>query len=153
MIIRISTINDIDLLVQLRIDYLLDQNSMESLGDIEALKGLLRAYFTSSFAKNEFVAIIAEDENTVYSTAFLSIADRPPRTSNEPSRIGTVYNVYTYPQFRKQGIATNVMKALLDETKNLDICAIDLYASNDGKPLYEKLGFNVPFHTYMKIKI
>ena len=39
---------------------------MESLGDIEALKNLLRAYFTSSFAKNEFVALIAEDENTVY---------------------------------------------------------------------------------------
>lgn len=153
MVTRIATEKDIDLLVQLRIDYLLDQNSMESLGDIEALKGLLLAYFTSSFAKNEFVAIIAEDENAVYSTAFLSIADRPPRTSNEPSRIGTVYNVYTYPQFRKQGIATNVMKALLNEAKNLDICAVDLYASNDGKPLYEKLGFQIPYHTYMKKKI
>ena len=153
MVTRIATEKDIDLLVQLRIDYLLDQNSMESLGDIEALKDLLQAYFTSSFAKNEFVAIIAEDENTVYSTAFLSIADRPPRTSNEPSRIGTVYNVYTYPQFRKQGIATKVMKALLNEAKNLDICAVDLYASNDGKPLYEKLGFKVPYHSYMKLKL
>ena len=152
MVTRIATEKDIDLLVQLRIDYLLDQNTLESLGNMEVLKDSLQAYFTPSFAKNEFMAIIAEDENTVYSTAFLSIADRPPRTSNEPSRIGTVYNVYTYPQFRKQGIATNVMKALLDEAKNLDICAVDLYASSDGKPLYEKLGFKIPFHTYMKIK-
>ena len=153
MVTRIATEKDIDLLVQLRIDYLLDQNSMENLGDIEALKDLLRAYFTSTFAKNEFVAIIAEDENAVYSTAFLSIADRPPRTSNEPSRIGTVYNVYTYPQFRKQGIATKVMKTLLDDAKNFNICAVDLYASNDGKKLYDKLGFKVPYHTYMKRKI
>ena len=153
MVTRIATEKDIDLLVQLRIDYLLDQNSMKSLNDIEALKDSLQAYFKSSFAKNEFMAIIAEDENTVYSTAFLSIADRPPRTSNEPSRIGTVYNVYTYPQFRKQGIAANVMKALLDEAKNLDICAVDLCASNEGKPLYEKLGFQIPYHTYMKKKI
>ena len=153
MVTRIATEKDIDLLVQLRIDYLLDQNTLESLGNMEVLKDSLQAYFTSSFAKNEFMAIIADDENTVYSTAFLSIAERPPRTSNEPSRIGTVYNVYTYPQFRKQGIATNVMKALLDEAKNLDICAVDLYASSDGKPLYEKLGFKIPFHTYMKKKI
>ena len=153
MVTRIATEKDIDLLVQLRIDYLLDQNTLESVGDIETLKDSLHIYFKSSFDKNEIMAIIAEDENTVYSTAFLSIAERPPRTSNESSRIGTVYNVYTYPQFRKQGIATKIMKTLLDDAKNFNICAVDLYASNDGKKLYDKLGFKVPYHTYMKRKI
>lgn len=153
MSIKIKVIKDISMLVKLRIDYLLDQNPKDSLGNLEDLKKNLGDYFEKSLKNNEFLAVAIDNEGTIYSVAFLSIAERPPRNSNEPSRIGTVYNVYTYPQYRKQGFATKVMERLCEEAGNLNLCAVDLYGSNEGKPLYEKLGFKIPYHTYMKKKI
>ncbi|MBQ8163716.1 MAG: GNAT family N-acetyltransferase [Clostridia bacterium] len=153
MIIRKTNFNDVGLLVKLRMDYLLNQNKEDSLGNIEKLQSDLFAYFQKSIEDQNFLAIVAEENNIVYSTAFLSIADRPPRTSNESSRIGTIYNVYTYPQYRKQGVATKVVEALCEEASLFNISTIDLYASNEGKPLYERLGFQIPYHTYMKKKV
>lgn len=61
MILRKTTIADIDLLVELRIDYLLDQNAKESLGDLDVLREKLRKYFAKAIENVEFIAVIAEE--------------------------------------------------------------------------------------------
>lgn len=96
------------------------------------------------------IADIAEEGNEICTAAFLSIVNRPPRSARLSCRIGTVYNVYTYPQYRKRGLATAVIKALLQEAKAMDLASIDLLASSDGRPFYEKFGFKIPNHTYMR---
>jgi len=45
------------------------------------------------------------------------------------------------------------MRALLDEAESLGIACVDLLAKEDGKPLYEKLGFHVNKCTSMQIKL
>lgn len=152
MIIRKTSLADIDLLIELRIAYLLDQNTKDSLGDFESLADKLRMYFVKAITNGEFIAVIAEGENEVYSTAYLSLVERPPRTAESSYLVGTVYNVYTYPQYRNKGLATKVMTTLLQEAKLMNVASVDLLASNDGKPLYEKLGFHIPKHTYMRMK-
>ncbi|NLM62500.1 MAG: GNAT family N-acetyltransferase [Clostridiales bacterium] len=54
-----------------------------------------------------------------------------------------MYNVYTNPEYRRRGIATQVMTALLQEAEKLNVAVIDLLSTDDGKSLYEKLGFKV----------
>ena len=153
MILRKTTAADVDLLIKLRIAYLLDQNEKESLDNLDMLTENLRQYFVKAIRDDVFFAIIAEEGKEIYATAFLSIADRPPRLAEASCRIGTVYNVYTYPQYRKRGLATAVMSTLLQEAKIMNIASIDLLASSEGKPLYEKLGFKIPNHIYMRRKI
>ena len=41
---------------------------------------------------------------------------------------------------------------LLDEAKALGLAAVDLMATDDGKPLYEKLGFAPYRYTSMRLK-
>jgi len=153
MMFRKTTITDIDLLVRLRIDYLLDQNAKENLDNLDVLRENLSKYFTEAMEKDEFIAVIAEEGTEIYTVAFLSIVDRPPRSARLSCRIGTVYNVYTYPQYRKRGLATAVMNALLQEAKAMNLASIDLLASSDGRSLYEKFGFKIPNHTYMRRSI
>jgi GNAT superfamily N-acetyltransferase len=52
-----------------------------------------------------------------------------------------ILNVYTEPEFRKQGIARRIMQVILASVKEQGLRAVNLHASNEGRPLYEKLGF------------
>ncbi len=52
-----------------------------------------------------------------------------------------VLNVYTEPGFRKRGIARQVMLTILAWVKEHGLRSVNLHASPEGRPLYEKLGF------------
>jgi predicted GNAT family acetyltransferase len=152
MQIRKATLDDMDLLVKLRIDYLLEENKVQSLHNAESLKITLHDYFNKWIPNNGFVAFIAEGKGEVFSTAFISIVERLPRNATTSYLCGTVYNVFTYPEYRNKGIATKVMSALLEEAKSLDVAYIDLLSTNAGKPLYEKIGFQeISNYTSMRI--
>jgi len=45
------------------------------------------------------------------------------------------------------------MRALLSEAKQHGVDSVDLLSTDDGKKLYEKLGFELPSYTSMRIKL
>lgn len=153
MTVRKTTEKDMELLIQVRLDYLLDQNGGKTLENEERLIENLRVYFKKGIERNEFIAVVAEENGRAVSTAFLSIAERPPRHGNSSNRVGTIYSVFTYPEYRRRGIATKVLQLLLQEAMKYDVATVDLFASEDGKPVYEKLGFKLAKYTYMKMKM
>ena len=153
MQIRKANVGDIDLLVTLRIDYLREEKKVQDLCDVEEIKGKTRSYFEKWLPNESCIAFIAEDEGHVCSVAFLSIVERPPRTADSSYLVGTVYNMFTYPRYRRKGIATMVMQKLLEDAKALGVASVDLLATEDGKILYDKLGFQVANYTAMRIKI
>ena len=153
MQIREASIDDIDLLIRLRVDFLLEDNILQDVSEIDTFMKKLRDYFSKWITVKGFTAIVAEENDKVCSTAFLSIVERPPRTPNSSNLVGTIYNVYTYPQYRRKGIATKVLQSLLANAELLGVASVDLLATEEGKPLYEKLGFSVPTYTSMRIKL
>ncbi len=52
-----------------------------------------------------------------------------------------ILNVYTEPEFRKRGIARQIMVTILAWIKQRGLRAVNLHASAEGRRLYEKLGF------------
>lgn len=147
-----ATPNDIDLLIRLRVDFILDE--AKTLEDIEGLRENLRGYYSMHIPDGSLVAYIARESGEVCSTAFLGIHGIPPRSADMPCWMGTIYNVYTYPEFRRKGYATQVLRALLEQTESLGLATVDLLATDEGKPLYEKLGFQPGGrHTYMRMKL
>ena len=54
---------------------------------------------------------------------------------------GLVINVYTEPAHRRRGLAERVMRALLAWAETRGLSSVILHASDDGRPLYERLGF------------
>lgn len=150
---RTTIIEDVKILVELRLAYLLDQNTKEQLGDLNVLAQKLHEYFEEAIGKGELVVVVAEEQQKIGAVAMLSIAERPPRTAADSCRIGTIYNVYTYPEYRNRGLATAVMERLLEEAEKLELASVDLLASEQGKCLYEKMDFRCPIHTYMRKKL
>jgi GNAT superfamily N-acetyltransferase len=65
-----------------------------------------------------------------------------PATPKEPcTQRAVILNVYTEPQFRRQGVASRVMLAILAWIKAQGFKSANLHSSREGRVLYEKLGF------------
>lgn len=153
MNIRKATNKDIEVLIQLRIDYLLADKGSLSKNEKILIQSQLKAYYPKHI-NHDFIAILAEINNEVVSTAFLAISEKPANTYFITGKTGTLLNVFTYPDYRRMGLATSVIRAIIDEAKKLGVSSIDLSATEDGKPLYEKLGFTErTIYTPMKLQL
>ena len=61
--------------------------------------------------------------------------------SPEQTRRPYVLNVYTYPEFRKQGLARQLMQTAIQWCRSEGFKILWLHASEYGRPMYESLGF------------
>lgn len=52
-----------------------------------------------------------------------------------------VYNVVTKEGFRGQGLATALLRQLLAGAKDMGLERVMLNATESGRPIYERLGF------------
>jgi GNAT superfamily N-acetyltransferase len=56
-------------------------------------------------------------------------------------RQGIIINVFTEPEWRRQGIATMLMKEIINWSKSECLDWLTLHASDEGRAVYERLGF------------
>ena len=56
-------------------------------------------------------------------------------------RQGTIVNVFTEPQWRRRGIAGRLVKEIITWSRNEQIDRLLLHVSDDGRSVYERLGF------------
>lgn len=52
-----------------------------------------------------------------------------------------ILNVYTEPEFRRLGVARKIVGTILDWIQARGLRSANLHASDEGRVLYEKLGF------------
>ena len=65
----------------------------------------------------------------------------PPSPKFPRAERAVILNVYTEAEFRRQGIARQIMATILEWVKQQGFGAVNLHASAQGRTLYEKLGF------------
>jgi GNAT superfamily N-acetyltransferase len=140
MIIRKAIQSDIESLVELRFAYLNYHFGEINDGQKMALSKQLPDYFRNHLNR-DCIAYIAETEEKIISTAYLIINEKPANPNFITGKTGLFLNVYTHPDYRRQGIATNILNELIKEARNLNLSFIELSATLDGKPVYSKLGF------------
>jgi GNAT superfamily N-acetyltransferase len=56
-------------------------------------------------------------------------------------RQGTIVNVFTEPQWRRRGIAGLLVQKIIIWSRTEQLDRLILHASNEGRSIYEKLGF------------
>jgi GNAT superfamily N-acetyltransferase len=78
---------------------------------------------------------------TVVAGGGATILPWPPGPRYLGGSLAFVYNVYTEPAHRRQGLARRVMGAIHDWCRENGITSLALNASEDGQPLYESLGY------------
>ena len=73
----------------------------------------------------------------------MTIIPWPPGPTYPGDKLAFVYNVFTEPAHRQQGLAKLVMHAMHGYCRDHGIGSLALNASQFGRPLYESLGYAV----------
>jgi len=153
VVLRKASIDDIELLIRLRIDYLTEDKGKPSKDEETAIKTQLKKYFSKHIPNNTFIGVLAEMDGKIVSTAYLAVAEKPANQVFITGVTGTMLNVLTYPEYRRKGIATKVLDKLIEEAKAVGVSHIDLSATDDGKYLYEKIGFKKSNYIAMGLRL
>ncbi len=81
------------------------------------------------------------------------INQRLPGPRNPSGRVGYVQWVATEPEFRRQGLARQVMQGILAWFAEQQISVVELHATADGEPLYRSLGFDEPPNPQLGVRL
>lgn len=136
----LATKDDIEELIRLRIAYMIDDFGSVSEEEKEGMKKQLPDYFVRKLG-TELIAFVARDNGRIVSVAYLHIIEMPANSVLLNGIYGDVLSVYTEPEYRGKGLCTTLMKNLVEYGKTLGIGRVDLKATDEGYPIYEKVGF------------
>ena len=111
--------------------------------EIERFMVANRNYFKISLLDESFLGWVAvmENERDIVATGGMSFFHRAPNFGSLDGRDGYLLNMYTKPEWRGKGVATEIVKCVLEYARSIQLKAVRLHASNAGRPVYEKLGF------------
>jgi GNAT superfamily N-acetyltransferase len=104
-------------------------------------------------AKTYLAWIATTDRGDIAAGGGLIVIPWPPGPISLDPRCGFVFNVYTQPAHRKQGLARRLMDAIHDHCRAEGIERLVLNASTFGKPLYEAMGYVTTNEPMMRFKL
>ena len=138
VVFKIATNDDIELLMSSRLEMLKVVNNLPQ--DYEYTDEIVnesRDYFLNG----DQVTVLALDGDVVAGCASMSFMRIMPTFSHPTGKRAHLMNVYTRSEYRRQGIAREMVNMLIDETWKRGATEISLDATKMGRPLYESLGF------------
>lgn len=148
----IANLKDIQELVRLRILYLTDD--LGSITDEErtGMEKQLPGYFERELGK-KLIAFVARAEGRLVAAAYLLIIEKPASPFFLNGLDSEALSVYTEEGYRGRGIGTNLIKNMIDFAREHKISRIDLKATDEGYPVYKKLGFADKEQTYRDMRL
>lgn len=134
----VATPDNMNLLMQIRLEML---RSVNRLPLDYAFSDKLIAYSKAYFENPNQTTILAIEDNMAVACATLCYIEMMPTFAHPTGKRAHLMNVYTKEAFRRQGIAAEMLHKLIREARAKGVTEISLDATESGRPLYEKLGF------------
>lgn len=135
---RIATTDDINLLLQIRLEMLKVVNDLTP--DYQFSPDFVdnsRAYFENG----DQTTVLAFADETVIGCATICYINIMPTFDHPTGNRAHLMNVYTNSQYRRQGIACHMVNMLIEAAKERNVTEISLDATQSGRALYRKCGF------------
>lgn len=132
---------DIDELVRTRIIVLRAANKLTDDVDMPIVEQESFAYYKRALATSEHIAYLVYDNGIFIGAGGVSFYQVMPTYHNPTGKKAYIMNMYTAPEYRRQGIALHTLDLLVKNAKEQGVSQIALEATDMGRPLYEKYGF------------
>ena len=114
----------------------------------------LRDYFTQVLPTPDFLAAVAEEPGgRLVSVNGLVIYRKPPSLGGARGLTGYVGNVYTVTDRRGQGLASALIRLLIERARELGVEKLHLGATESGKGVYERVGFGPTRYHAMELRL
>jgi len=149
--IRRATVADVELISWHRARMFKDMGELPP-GLFDSFRIQSRDALRQMFERENFIGWLAAPENQldkIVAGAGVQLREVPPHP--EPNADGKIdivsgrqaiiQNVFTEPEWRRRGLAALLIKRIIDWTHAQGIESLVLHASDEGRALYERLGF------------
>jgi GNAT superfamily N-acetyltransferase len=145
--IRRATVQDADIIAWHRARMFQDMGDVSD-GGFEILRAKAHSRLKEWLESGDYIgwlATAADEPETVVGGAGVQLQPILPRPLNASTvgegRQGAVVNVFTEPQWRRRGIAGLLIKEIITWSRDEHLDRLLLHASDEGRSLYERLGF------------
>jgi GNAT superfamily N-acetyltransferase len=137
--IRPATLADLSTIVHHRRAMFTD---MGLSGDYEAMDAHFGLWLQQAMASQSYWGWLVETEaGEIAAGGGVGLLPRPPSPQDFNEQWAFVYNVYTEPAHRRQGLARQIMETIHHWCRQRGLKTVGLSASEFGKPLYRALGY------------
>jgi GNAT superfamily N-acetyltransferase len=149
--IRPAVITDIPHIVQQREAMFRDMGIPAVFDD---MAGAMATWLRDAIPAKTYLGWVATSQaGDVVAGGGLIVIPWPPGPITMDPRCGFVFNVYTQPAHRKQGLARQLMHAMHAYCRGEGIERLVLNASEFGKPLYRDMGYVPTNEPMMRIRL
>ena len=134
---------DLDTFISMRISQLTEEYETEGRevpGDVD-LKTALHDFYHRHMTDGTFVSWLALEGEKIIGTSGMSFVEKPPYFTCPTGGIGLLSSMYTDPDYRRMGIAKELLHRVVGEARSYGCGAVWITASNMGVKLYTAYGF------------
>ncbi|WP_308576418.1 GNAT family N-acetyltransferase [uncultured Fusobacterium sp.] len=140
MKIVLGSEKNVEEFIKLRMELFKELGEIKEKDNIEELIWETKQYYLQHIKKDLYCWFI-EIEEKVVAVASMCTFCRIPYYENPVGVEGYILNVYTSLNSRKKGLATKLVKEIIEFSKNNSIKRLWLNSSEAGKNIYKTLGF------------
>ena len=130
------TEKEVDKFIELRINQLREEGATEDMDLVPALKD----YYARHLTDGTFVSWLAMDGEKIVGTSGMSFVEKPPYFGCPSGKIGLLSSMYTLDDYRRKGIARELLSRVMQEAKEYGCGAVQITASDMGVLLYTESG-------------
>ena len=134
---------ELDTFINMRITQLTEEYTSEEREvpkDVD-LKAALLDFYHKHMADGTFVSWLAMDGDKIIGTSGMSFVEKPPYFTCPSGRLGLLSSMYTDPNYRRMGIARELLHRVVEEARSYGCGAVHITASDMGVKLYTAYGF------------
>lgn len=153
---RLATADDAPALAQLRWDFRLEETNGMALHSHAEFMQVCTAFVADGIHSGQWVYWISEDTTADIATGFaagspagsrliacicICIIRKIPKPNKLNDTFGYVTNVYANPNYRNQGIGTQLMSHVVGWANEQDLSNLLVWPSERSVPFYQRAGF------------
>ena len=131
------TEKDLSTFIDMRINQLREEGAKEEINLVPALK----EYYNRHIADGTFVSWLAFDGENNIGTSGMSFVEKPPYFGCPSGKMGLLSSMYTNPDYRRKGIARELLSRVINDAREYGCGTIQITASDMGVKLYSDFGF------------
>lgn len=136
--ITLKPLYDLNLLLEWRREVILNVFGVNP--DPQLMKAN-ESYYQRHLADGSHIPFIASFNGIEAGCGSICLTEELPSPDNPTGRCAYLMNIYVRENFRQHGVGHAIVMRLVEEAKKRDCNKIYLETTDEGRPIYESLGF------------
>ena len=137
------TEEELETFIDMRIRQLTEEYTSEGRAVPENvdLRSALFDYYRKHMSDGTFISWLAMDGDAIVGTSGMSFVEKPPYFACPSGKLGLLSSMYTDPDYRRRGIARELLHRVVGEARDYGCGSVHITASDMGVKLYTAYGF------------